>query len=49
MSTTDMVFDAMEAKDWEKVKEIVITTSWTPIDLEKTHGVRYLNRFLSAL
>ena len=35
-----MVFDAMEAKDWIKVRELIATTSWTPQDLEKKHGVR---------
>ena len=35
-----MVFDAMEAKDWIKVRELIATTSWTPQDLEEKHGVR---------
>ena len=36
-----VVFDAMEAKDWIKVRELIATTtSWTPQDLEKKHGVR---------
>ena len=34
------VFDAMEANDWNKVKELIVATSWTPQELEKKHGVR---------
>ena len=34
------VFDAMEAKDWNKVKELIAATSWTPQALEEKHGVR---------
>ena len=35
-----MVFYAMEARDWTKVREVIATTSWTPQDLEEKHGVR---------
>ena len=35
-----VVFKAMEAADWKKVKELIDTTSWTPQDLEEQHGVR---------
>ena len=35
-----MVFDAMEAKDWIKVRELIATISWTPQYLEEKHGVR---------
>ena len=31
------VLNAMEAKDWTKVKGLIVTTFWTP---EKEHGVR---------
>ena len=34
------VFDAMEAKDWKIVKELIAATSWTPQALEEKHGVR---------
>ena len=34
------VFDAMVAKDWNKVKELIVATSWTPQALEEKHGVR---------
>ena len=34
------IFDAMEAKDWNKVKDLIAATSWTPQALEKKHGVR---------
>ena len=33
------VFDAMEAKDWNKVKELISATSWTSQALEEKHGV----------
>ena len=34
------VFAVMEAKDWNKVKEIIAATSWTQQALEEKHGVR---------
>ena len=37
---TKKVFDAMEAKDWNKVRDLIATTSWTPQALEEKHGVR---------
>ena len=33
------VYSAMEAGDWNKVKELIRTFSWTPQDLEEKHGV----------
>ena len=43
LNASRKVFDAMEAGDWEKVKELVATTSWTRVDLEKKHGVDHSN------
>ena len=37
---SERVFDAMEAKDWNIVKELIAATSWTPQALEEKHGVR---------
>ena len=34
------VFYAMEAEDWNKVKELIAATSWTPQALEEKHGVQ---------
>ena len=34
-----MVFEAIEAGDWNKVNELIATTAWTPQDLEEKHGV----------
>ena len=31
--------DAMISEDWDSVKEIIVTTSWTPPDLEEQHWV----------
>ena len=33
------VFDAMEAKDWNKVKDLIAATSWTPQALQEKHTV----------
>ena len=41
-------FDAMNAKDWQKVKEIV-TANLTTEELEKKHGVSKLNIDLSYI
>ena len=30
----------MEAKDWNKVKELIAATSWTPQALQEKHTVR---------
>ena len=38
--SAENIFGAMEAGDWEMAKEILAATSWTPVDLEKKHGVR---------
>ena len=35
---SSLVFDAMEERDWNLVKELIATTSWTPQDLEEKHG-----------
>ena len=36
------VFDAMEAGDWGRAKEVIASTSWTPVDLQQQHGVQNL-------
>ena len=46
--TSRKVFDAIEAKDWNKVKELISTTSWTPQALEEKHGVRTEIAFLGS-
>lgn len=40
MSSSQKVFNAMEAGDWQKVNEIIGTVAWTPVDLEEKHGVQ---------
>jgi hypothetical protein len=34
------VFELMEAKDWNRVMELLTNTTWTSQDLEEKHGVR---------
>ena len=34
-----MVFEAVEAEDWNNVNELIVTTTWTSQDLEEKHGV----------
>ena len=48
MSSSQKVFNAMEAGDWQKVNEIIGTISWTPVDLEEKHGVQSYFYDLSA-
>ena len=33
------IYDAIGAGDWNKVKELIMNTSWTLQDLETKHGV----------
>ena len=39
MTLSKMVFEAIEAGDWNNVNELIATTNWTPQDLEEKHGV----------
>jgi hypothetical protein len=43
------IFDLMEAEDWNEVRILTASTSWTPKDLEKKHGVRINERFLTLI
>ena len=36
---SENVFNAMEAGEWQVVKEIITTAVLSPADLEKKHGV----------
>ena len=39
MSSSEEVFETMEAGDWDKSKDMISSITWTPADLEKKHGV----------
>jgi hypothetical protein len=49
-SQSNKMFNAMEARDWNKVTEIIATTSFTRNDLKEMHGVqRYYILFALTL
>ena len=37
--SSEKVFEAMKTGQWETVKEIIATASWTSAELDKRHGV----------